>query len=127
MWSISEVKEKGKQAFKANYWLCVAVSFVMMMVSGAQGSSSRLSQDDTDKISDAIDSGSIGDALASLDINWGLVIGVIISIIAVAVVCGILIEIFIKNVVVLGSYKFFLNNSDGNANFSDIIYGFKNF
>ena len=34
MWKIHEVKEKGKQAFKANYWMCVLVALVVALISG---------------------------------------------------------------------------------------------
>ena len=29
MWTIAEIKERGKRAFKGNYWLCVLVAFLM--------------------------------------------------------------------------------------------------
>ena len=49
MWTIQEVKEKGKAAFKANYWPCVGVGLLMSVLtggttfsSGAQGNSTEL-------------------------------------------------------------------------------------
>lgn len=44
MWSISDVKEKGKAAFKANYWRCVLVGLILTILaagSSASGSSGQ--------------------------------------------------------------------------------------
>ena len=38
MWSIAELKSRGKQAFRANYWQSVAVSFVMAIFAGGTAS-----------------------------------------------------------------------------------------
>ena len=37
MWKIHEVKEKGRLAFKANYWLCVLVALIIALISGGLG------------------------------------------------------------------------------------------
>ena len=34
MWNRQELKAKGKAAFKANYWKCVLVAFIFVLVSG---------------------------------------------------------------------------------------------
>ena len=39
MWSIGEVKSKGKGAFKANYWPCVDTSLLLgVLTDGSSGS-----------------------------------------------------------------------------------------
>lgn len=40
MWKISEVKEKGRTAFKANYWICVLVAVIVALLGGGIGSGS---------------------------------------------------------------------------------------
>ena len=35
MWNRKEIKEKGKAAFKANYWRCVLVAFILTLIAGA--------------------------------------------------------------------------------------------
>lgn len=35
MWNRKEIKEKGKAAFKANYWRCVLVAFILTLITGA--------------------------------------------------------------------------------------------
>ena len=48
MWSISEVKQKGKEAFKGNYWRCVLSALILTILttgsslSGSAGSTSSL-------------------------------------------------------------------------------------
>ena len=39
MWTRRELKSRGKAAFKANYWRCVLVAFILALVSGALGGS----------------------------------------------------------------------------------------
>ena len=43
MWKISEVKEKGREAFKANYWMCVLVALIVAVISGGIGGGFRYS------------------------------------------------------------------------------------
>ena len=33
-WTISEMKERGKTAFKANYWKCVVVAVILSVLLG---------------------------------------------------------------------------------------------
>ena len=39
MWNRQEIKEKGKNIFKANYWKAVGASLVMLFLNGAFNSS----------------------------------------------------------------------------------------
>ena len=34
MWTIQEVKEKARAAFKANYWPCVGIALLMSVLTG---------------------------------------------------------------------------------------------
>lgn len=34
MWTIKEVKERGRESFKSNYWRCVLVAFIIALLSG---------------------------------------------------------------------------------------------
>ena len=43
MWTISEVKERGKAAFKANYWKTVLVALIFTVCIGGVGASSGAS------------------------------------------------------------------------------------
>lgn len=37
MWTRKELKMRGKAAFKANYWRCVLVAFILILIGGALG------------------------------------------------------------------------------------------
>ena len=37
MWTRRELKSRGKAAFKANYWRCVLVAFILALIGGAVG------------------------------------------------------------------------------------------
>ena len=47
MWTIAELKERGKAAFKANYWKAVLVGLIFALISGSSvtGSSNRNSNE----------------------------------------------------------------------------------
>ena len=38
MWTRKELKMRGKAAFKANFWRCVLVAFILTLIGGAIGS-----------------------------------------------------------------------------------------
>lgn len=40
MWTRSELKQRGKLAFKANYWKCVLVSLILVILTGASSGGS---------------------------------------------------------------------------------------
>ena len=41
MWTIREMKEKGKAAFKGNYWPCVLAAFLMSLFAGSRVATSN--------------------------------------------------------------------------------------
>lgn len=43
MWSISNLKNRGKEAFKRNYWKCVLVGLVVSLLAGGAGGASSSS------------------------------------------------------------------------------------
>ena len=34
MWTTGELKERGKAAFRANYWRCVLTAFLLTLITG---------------------------------------------------------------------------------------------
>ena len=40
MWNRKELKKRGKAAFKANYWRCVLVALIIVLIAGAAGGAS---------------------------------------------------------------------------------------
>ena len=99
MWTRQELKEKGKTAFKANYWKNVLVAFLLAILSaGASISSSTGSNNDSSGASDALSN------LSPVQVGF-LAGGTVLLII----VC-VLLDIFIFNPLQIGCYAFFKDN-----------------
>ena len=94
MWTIQELKERGKAAFRANYWTCVGVALLMSVLTGGTTFSSS-AQGNSTELQSAIESG-----------QTEVLAGFLIGFAAVSVV-SILVKIFIANPVEVGGYRFF--------------------
>lgn len=57
MWSRAELKGRGRIAFKRNYWKCLLVSLVLMLLFGGSGSSSSGGRKVIDNFSDGFKDG----------------------------------------------------------------------
>ena len=96
MWNRQELKEKGKAAFKANYWKCVLAALVFAIASGGFFSNSKLN----------------GDSIAET--------------VFTAVIIAVLISIFLFNPLKVGCYHFFKKNSAAPAEPGEMGFAFKN-
>ncbi|MCR5108361.1 MAG: DUF975 family protein [Lachnospiraceae bacterium] len=115
MWTRSEVKAKGKDSFKRNYWPSVFVAIIYYLFYVATGSVSRngasseeVSQEFTN------DPDAIRFVLAVL-----AVIGVVLIVIK-------LVDLFLLNPLEVGCNRFFLVNQDEKARLSEMGHTFKN-
>ncbi|MBR5341723.1 MAG: DUF975 family protein [Erysipelotrichaceae bacterium] len=123
------LKERGKAAFKANYWRCVIVSLVMILFLGSSTAYSGK------KVKDANDNAKEETVVETdfdnkvyddeeklvLFIAAGIVLTIVVVIAAVAAV----VDIFVFNPLELGCKGFFLLNSDDpETPVSEIKYGF---
>ena len=132
MWTRRELKERAKAAFKANYWRCVLVAFILaLLIGGGAGSSVRKNEtaDLTTEQQKAM-------ALLAEDDNLGrLVEGmeklsalpsskIKISLGGLGLV-GFLLSILVFNPLSVGCYRFFLQNSRGPAELNELGAGFK--
>ena len=112
MWSIKEMKERGRAAFKGNYWPCVLVALLMSLFAGSSVSSSVNSASSSD--------------LESLE-DPRLVIAVFVGMLTIYVVL-ILFKIFVANPLKLGGAAFFTKNVEaGPVPFKTIGKGFQNY
>lgn len=103
MWTIGDVKSKGKEAFKANYWRCVLVAFILTFVTGASNSAARPNTGTADS--------ELSNSLTSMTPAQQLtVLGVLMAFLGLGAILGILIRIFIKNPLEVGCYTFFKKN-----------------
>ena len=132
MWTRRELKERAKAAFKANYWRCVLVAFILaLLIGGSAGSGVRKNEtaDLTTEQQKAM-------ALLAEDDNLGrLVEGmeklsalpsskIKISLGGLGLV-GFLLSILVFNPLIVGCYRFFLKNSWSNAELNELGAGFK--
>lgn len=122
MWTIPELKTKGKKAFKINYWNCVVVAFLAFLLDG--GFSGVTSYRDlANRESDMGNSSVFGgfntpETLALLSF---LIIAIII-----AAIIGFVLRAFLINPLLLGCNKFFIENRSNSAAKTNIIrFGFK--
>lgn len=91
-------KAKGKQAFQLNYWLCVAVALIIALLCDGMLSGIYEAKDVPSKFERGA---------KSLTVVFGLL------------------GIFVFSVVDVGGRRFFLNNSRGEGQFSDLLVGFQ--
>ncbi len=121
-WTRKDLKTKAKLSLKANYWKSVLVAFVLMVLSGGlyTGSSDTSSEDATFDVNNFIDSVS-----GRMTEQTQRLIGLGLVIIAVALVLGLLIDIFLLNPLKLGCKKYFLDASEGRAELYNMGFGFK--
>ena len=115
MWSIKEIKERGKAAFKGNYWSCVLVAFLMSLLASGTGASFR----------NGTESEGASDGLLALDPMVAILMaGVIFTIMVVS----FLLRIFVFNPLQVGGYRFFKRNvEEGKAPLGTIGEGFNNY
>lgn len=119
MWTIGEVKSVGKAAFKANYWRCVLVALILGAVSGAATYSIKDNGDYNPKeVATAIVYGLSSEEFRAL-------ITFILGLMGLVILIGFLVQIFIKNPLQVGCYRFFKKNvEDGQAELGLIGEGF---
>ncbi len=132
MWTRRELKERAKAAFKANYWRCVLVAFILaLLIGGGAGSSVRKNEtaDLTTEQQKAM-------ALLAEDDNLGRLMEgmeklsalpsskIKISLGGLGLV-GFLLSILVFNPLIVGCYRFFLQNSRGPAELNELGAGFK--
>lgn len=115
MWTINEVKTKGKAAFKANYWKCVIVAFVLSLLTGGTNATAR----------SQVSSEDLWSQLMSLDPS---ALQVLLGAMAAVSVVAFLLRIFVFNPLEVGGYRFFKKNvSDGNATIGTLGEGFNKY
>ena len=119
MWTISEVKELGKRAFKANYWYCVLAAFLMSLFAGSRFTASNSQAQNTD-LQNQFNSMTPEQQRA--------VAAALLGGAAVALLIGLAIKIFLANPVNVGGCAFFTSNAENApAPFGLMKTGFQNY
>ena len=132
MWTRKELKERAKVAFKANYWKCVLVAFILaLLVGSGAGSSVR-----RNKTTDMTTEQQQAMALLAEDDNLGrLVEGMEklsalqnrranLSLSGLGLV-GVALSLLVFNPLIVGCYRFFLQNSRGDGDLKHLGAGFQ--
>ncbi len=119
MWTISELKQRGKAAFKANYWMCVLTAFLMSLFTG----SASMSSGSGGKIDE------LKEKLSNMDSReLTAVIIAVAAIVSVALIVALVLRIFLANPIAVGGSLFFLSNTEQPpAPFNLVGSGFKNY
>ncbi len=72
MWTRRELKARAKAAFKANYWKCVLVALILVLMSSAAGSGPRSNVRQTEEIDElSADQQQVMEMMSDLGLNDG--------------------------------------------------------
>ena len=149
MWNRRTLKERGKSAFKANYWMAVLMAFILLFVTGGStgavagsaGSQLNINTNQTSTTpSTAFNwkefTSSFTDIPASID-DFGanipdqsasgvaaVVIAVIIGLVAIVGAVSLVIKILLLNPIQVGCQSFFIRNSEGQGELNNLERGF---
>ncbi len=145
MWTIREVKERGKAAFKANFWRSVFVAFILTLCAGAAGaasgsvssntirqeSGSEDSRIDTDEFNAFLDNelAKQGITLSDEDkvmVMWAVIL-VVLAVVGIAIVIGSIVRLLLFNPLVVGCDGFFVKNIQGDTSLDSMSLGFKHY
>ena len=114
MWTRSLLKENAKIAFKRNYWTCVIVSVILMLVGG--GSSVNLNYNMSEQGS-------------NISIDFSGRHFIMMSVAAVAVMIAfafaLAFSIFLTNVIMIGGRRYYIENREHKTSIGQVFYGFQ--
>ena len=126
MWTIGDIKAKGKAALKANYWRCVLASILLsLFVGGTSASSSISTSSATSGSGTNGESQELAEKLTTLsDTDWQAVWVACSTVLIVILIVSILLKIFVFNPIEVGCFSFFkLNINDPSTKLLDAIKG----
>ena len=153
MWTRKELKERGKAAFKANYWRCVLVALILALLAGGVGGvsgyrsghqiSESQNQTQTNELqqglNDLTESEIDPELQQSIDeltqaINElpeeeagaaaGAIFAIIAGVIATVLAVGFILSVLVLNPLTVGCQRFFTQNSTERAELNEMGYGF---
>lgn len=121
MWSIAELKSRGKQAFRANYWQSVAVSFVMAIFAGgtASAASNRV-QSTTSEVT--VEGAGVSPEQAAF------IAAVVLGVVFTVGIVGSIVHALLANPIEVGGRRFFEKNAnDPTTQFNTMFEGFQDY
>ncbi|MBQ7713666.1 MAG: DUF975 family protein [Oscillospiraceae bacterium] len=128
MWERKELKAKGKAAFKANYWKCVLVAFILVALVGGGVASSQVGSEPADGVPQEatafLEEFNAAPEEAQRAIAQSL-LAMLAGFTAVGAVISCVINLLVINPLAVGGSRFFLANSAEPAGLGELGYGFK--
>lgn len=124
MWTRQLLKENAKEAFRRNYWLCVAVSAIAMFLMGGGfglNFNNTLTVQETESIWNTPE--------AVSELLWQMPTEIFLLLIMAALlglVVGICVLIFVSNVIQVGCNRYFIENREHKTDVGQVFYAFRN-
>ncbi|MBR1507008.1 MAG: DUF975 family protein [Eubacterium sp.] len=112
------LKERGKAAFKNNYWFCVLVALITGVATGSSGGGAGSSS-----------SSNLQQSMQNMDISREQAMGILIGIMVTALLISLVafaVKIFALNPLLVGCRRFWAVNSITKAGMGELGWGFKN-
>lgn len=120
MWTRQELKEKGKAAFKANYWPNVLVAFILGLLTAGMTATTTLNNGG-DPAQDT------GNAVSNINLTPGQA-AAIGGLLVVFIIIAVLLDIFVWNPLKIGCFAFFKENvKHGDTPVGMVMSGFTNY
>lgn len=125
MWTRALLKQNAKEAFQRNYWMCVAVSFVVLVLMGgfSFGSSSTVNVSNVNNTNDTNYSmESLVEFLEQIPSYFWTIFFVAA---VVGLIIGLCVSILFTNLVQVGCNRYFLENREHKTSFGQLFYSFQ--
>ena len=128
MWETSEIKERGKAAFKLNYWKCVLVSILMgMLTAGTTTVSYNSGKDNSQELEQSVQEMQSAYNGLTPGQQFALLAG-ISGAVTIVIAISVLLKIFVFNPLKVGCFTFFRDNvTEPPADFGSIGLGFRDY
>lgn len=123
MWTRALLKQNGKVAFQRNYWACVAVAAITMLMCGGFAASGTHYSQNTDSGNVDYSVEAVYDALARIPFYFWIILWIAVL---VGFVVGLAISILVSNVAMVGCSRYFLENREHKTAIGQMFYGFQN-
>ncbi|MBQ3164032.1 MAG: DUF975 family protein [Lachnospiraceae bacterium] len=118
MWTRGQIKQRGKTSFKRNYWKCVLVSLIMLLLFGGMTSTSGAGDTKDDVIIE------FQNLQITDNAEWGLILIAVLGVIGVSILIAAVWNIFLINPIRVGINRFFLMNTGQQATLEELVYPF---
>ncbi len=138
MWNRKDLKARGKAAFLANYWKCVLVALILAALVGSSGGAARTSSQTSgsdigneylvEMQEEAMNKVPLLNGVLELTETFSAsqpLRGVRISLGLGSSLVMLLLSILVFNPLIVGCYRFFLQNSRGLSNLRELGAGFR--